>query len=54
MCIQNRIEYDHMPVELYCLVKNGYVQPNVSDAVKIDKLIWTEEKSTIFTTACCP
>ena len=39
-----------MPVELYCYLNNGYMQPSVSDAVKIDKLIWSEEKSAVFTT----
>eukprot|EP00745_Piridium_sociabile_P043608 TRINITY_DN8944_c0_g1_i10.p1 TRINITY_DN8944_c0_g1~~TRINITY_DN8944_c0_g1_i10.p1 ORF type:complete len:1137 (-),score=123.12 TRINITY_DN8944_c0_g1_i10:208-3198(-) len=49
MVIQNRIESDHMPVELYCRVNDVAIQPTLSSAVKVDKLIWSEDQAATFT-----
>lgn len=50
VCIKNRIESDHMPIELYCSSKYVNAQPSVSSAVKVEKLIWSQEKAAAFTT----
>ena len=46
--VQNRIESDHMPIELHCRVKNVDVRTIASPAVQIEKLIWSDEKADVF------